>query len=62
VHNHPSGDPSPSADDAALTARLEAAAAVLDLTLLDHLIVGEEQRYFSFRAAGRLGPTRLADR
>ena len=54
AHNHPSGDPSPSADDVALTARLESAAAVLDFSLLDHLIVGEEQRYFSFRAAGRI--------
>jgi DNA repair protein RadC len=57
VHNHPSGDPSPSADDVALTARLESAAAVLDFSLLDHLIVGEEQRYFSFRAAGLIGTT-----
>ena len=55
VHNHPSGDPTPSPDDVALTARLESAAAVLDFSLLDHLIVGENQRYYSFRAAGRLG-------
>jgi DNA repair protein RadC len=57
VHNHPSGDPTPSPDDIALTARLESAAAVLDFSLVDHLIVGENQRYFSFRAAGRLGAT-----
>ena len=57
AHNHPSGDPSPSADDVALTARLESAAAVLDFSLLDHLIVGEDQQYYSFRAAGRLGVT-----
>jgi len=57
VHNHPSGDPTPSPDDIALTARLEAAATVLDLSLLDHLIVGEDHSYFSFRAAGRLGAT-----
>ena len=55
VHNHPSGDPTPSPDDVALTTRLESAAAVLDFSLLDHLIVGENQRYYSFRAAGRLG-------
>ena len=55
VHNHPSGDPTPSPDDVALTARLESAATVLDFSLLDHLIVGESQRYYSFRAAGRLG-------
>ena len=57
AHNHPSGDPTPSPDDVALTARLESAAAVLDFTLADHLIVGEDQQYYSFRAAGRLGAT-----
>jgi len=36
VHNHPSGDPTPSADDARLTVRLCAAADVLDIALLDH--------------------------
>jgi DNA repair protein RadC len=61
VHNHPSGDPTPSPDDIALTARLESAAAVLDFSLLDHLIVGENDRYYSFRAAGRIGHT-LTDR
>jgi DNA repair protein RadC len=54
VHNHPSGDPTPSPDDARLTTRLCAAADVLDIGLLDHLIVGEEHRYFSFREAGTL--------
>ncbi len=52
VHNHPSGDPTPSADDARLTLRLCAAADVLDIALLDHLIVSDEQRYYSFREAG----------
>ena len=57
VHNHPSGDPTPSPDDLALTVRLRTAADVLDVTLLDHLIVGEEQRYYSFRETGLLGAT-----
>ncbi len=56
-HNHPSGDPTPSEDDIALTARVQAAAAVLDFSLLDHLIVGEGGQYYSFRAADRLGAT-----
>ena len=43
VHNHPSGDPTPSPDDARLTLRLCAAADVLDIALLDHLIVGDER-------------------
>ena len=52
VHNHPSGDPTPSPDDARLTVRLAQAADVLDMPLLDHLIVGDVGRYFSFRESG----------
>ena len=39
AHNHPSGDPSPSSDDRAITRRLAAAAETLGLELLDHVIV-----------------------
>ncbi len=53
-HNHPSGDPSPSPHDIVLTQRLLAGAQVLGLDISDHLIVGEDGRYFSFREAGRL--------
>ena len=62
VHNHPSGDPAPSPDDVALTRRLRAAAQVLDVSLLDHLIVGEDDRYYSFREAGVLGETSALER
>jgi DNA repair protein RadC len=55
VHNHPSGDPTPSPDDAQLTLRLCQAADVLDMPLLDHLIVGDAGRYYSFREAGAPG-------
>ena len=54
VHNHPSGDPTPSPEDVALTRRLQLAGDKLDLPLLDHLIVGEDERYYSFREAGAL--------
>ena len=54
LHNHPSGDPSPSPDDARLTARLSAAADLLDMPLLDHLIVGDDDRYFSFNEGGAM--------
>lgn len=47
-HNHPSGDPSPSADDLALTARLRQAGQVLGIELLDHLVLAEA-RYFSMK-------------
>lgn len=56
VHNHPSGDPAPSQDDARLTVRLCQAADVLDIGLLDHLIVGDAERYYSFRESGELKP------
>jgi DNA repair protein RadC len=45
AHNHPSGDPSPSPDDADLTARLKAAGELVGVPLLDHLVVGVEGWY-----------------
>ncbi len=53
VHNHPSGDPTPSSADISMTLQVRDAAQVLGLTLHDHLIVGRE-REVSFRAAGYL--------
>ena len=47
VHNHPSGDPSPSQADRDTTTRFQLAAALLGMHLIDHLIVGGE-RYYSF--------------
>jgi DNA repair protein RadC len=53
VHNHPSGDPTPSQADIAMTEQVRAAAEALSITLHDHLIVGKE-RELSFRSAGYL--------
>jgi DNA repair protein RadC len=53
-HNHPSGDPQPSAEDMHLTQRLKVAGQVLGIELLDHIVVGHNGRYFSFREAGQL--------
>jgi DNA repair protein RadC len=53
AHNHPSGDPAPSPDDAALTTRLAAAGELIGIPLLDHFIIGDG-RYYSFRESGRL--------
>jgi len=53
VHNHPSGDPEPSAEDRYLTRRLSAAAEVLGLQLLDHVIVCRGS-YHSFQEHGDL--------
>ena len=52
-HNHPSGDPAPSADDRAVTRQLVEAGRVLDLPVYDHVIVGAS-RYLSFAEAGLL--------
>jgi DNA repair protein RadC len=52
-HNHPSGDPSPSRDDVAVTRRLVSAAAVLGIEIIDHVILGAGT-YFSFRESARL--------
>lgn len=53
VHNHPSGDPTPSADDRAVTRQLVDAGRLLDLPVYDHVIVGGD-RYTSFAEAGLL--------
>jgi DNA repair protein RadC len=58
VHNHPSGDPSPSQTDHSLTRRLAEAAELLQIKLLDHIIIGTPVEgspgYFSFKEAGVL--------
>ena len=53
LHNHPSGDPSPSAEDRAITRRLAAVGELVGIELLDHVIVAREGGY-SFRDAGVL--------
>jgi DNA repair protein RadC len=53
VHNHPSGDPAPSAEDRAVTRQLVAAGQLLDLPVYDHVIVAGD-RWFSFAQAGLL--------
>jgi DNA repair protein RadC len=51
VHNHPSSDPTPSPEDRVLTQRLRQGAELLGITLLDHLVLGED-RYYSFADQG----------
>ena len=51
VHNHPSGDPTPSPDDLHLTAEALAAGRLLDIGLLDHLVIGHDA-YVSMRDRG----------
>lgn len=53
VHNHPSGDPTPSDSDITMTARIMQAADSMGITLHDHLIIGKS-RELSFRSEGML--------
>lgn len=53
VHNHPSGDPTPSSADITMTHQVQEACQVLGLTLHDHLIIGKS-RELSFRSGGYL--------
>jgi len=58
VHNHPSGDPTPSAADIQVTRQLREAAKTIGIDLLDHVIMGDKHEdpaglgYYSFRSAG----------
>jgi DNA repair protein RadC len=58
LHNHPSGDPAPSAADRAVTRRIADAAHLLQIRLLDHLIIGNaadgDDGYFSFAECGMI--------
>jgi DNA repair protein RadC len=53
AHNHPSGDPSPSADDVAVSKALGEAGALLDIGLIDHVVIGHDH-FVSLRERGLL--------
>ena len=48
VHNHPSGDPTPSKDDITITNRIYDASQIMNIPLVDHIIIGKNT-YFSFK-------------
>jgi len=52
-HNHPSGDPTPSPDDVALTRRIVAAGVLMGIAVVDHLVLGDV-RYYSFKESRQL--------
>ena len=54
VHNHPSGDPTPSPEDVAVTRDLLLAGQLMDIELLDHLVIGQRGRFVSLKEK-RLG-------
>ena len=53
THNHPSGDPAPSAEDLSATERISSAGELLEIPLLDHIIIGADC-YFSMKQNGHL--------
>ncbi|MCM1026160.1 MAG: DNA repair protein RadC [Roseburia sp.] len=54
LHNHPSGDPAPSGADREITAHLKEMGGKMDIPLLDHIIIGDNQ-YYSFKESSWLG-------
>ncbi len=53
-HNHPSGDPTPSKEDISITTRLKECGKILGIEVLDHVIIGEYDKYLSFKEKGLL--------
>ena len=54
AHNHPSGDPTPSSEDLTLTKTLAEAGNLLGVKIIDHIIIGRDGGYHSFRERGLL--------
>src|SRR5438876_10625041 len=52
VHNHPSGDPTPSAEDRAITERLRQVGELVGIRVLDHVVIGDEGQFVSFAEEG----------
>ena len=51
IHNHPSGDPTPSPEDVSLTKKLVDAGKIMDIAILDHVVIGDG-RFVSFKEKG----------
>ncbi len=54
VHNHPSGDPAPSQEDQEITRRLRETGDMLGIRVLDHVVLGDAERFYSFSDRGLL--------
>ncbi len=54
MHNHPSGDPTPSKEDIELTNIIKNACKLMDIPFLDHVIIGDNGRYSSLRQLGKI--------
>lgn len=54
IHNHPSGDPAPSVNDKSVTQRISSIAKDIDIYFHDHIILGKNGNYYSFKQSGFL--------
>src|SRR6266436_6679851 len=54
IHNHPSGEPQPSQEDIEITRRLKETGEMLGIRVLDHVVIGDQERFFSFSDRGML--------
>ena len=54
IHNHPSGDPSPSHEDITITNRLVEVGQLVGIKVLDHIVIGKD-RFFSFADQALIG-------
>lgn len=52
LHNHPSGDPAPSDQDITITNKLKEVGKIINIQVLDHIIIGDELNYISFKREG----------
>jgi len=52
AHNHPSGDPTPSPEDIAVTREIVQAGKILDIEVLDHIVIGAGEKYVSLKERG----------
>jgi hypothetical protein len=61
LHNHPTGDPSPSPDDVTVTRAIAQAGNLLDIELIDHIVLGNNGRYVSLKERGLGFDSRVSD-
>lgn len=59
LHNHPSGDPKPSKDDIDVTKRIDEGCRLMGLDFVDHIIVGDKDRFYSFKGHELLSGSQL---
>jgi DNA repair protein RadC len=53
-HNHPSGDPTPSPEDLVITRRLREAGRLMGIEVVDHIVIGQQGRFYSYQQSGCL--------